>query len=155
MNGLSKYKRREVVDYTPKQPSFLPPQQRCKPEQQKLLPMQAEWLRRNYSDCTDLDLSLALWCDAKMIQRYARNNYLTKSGKFQTWAKTHDQMQPVGPPRTHIETDEELKTRIEWEEQTDKAFAADYAITFDNCTHEEQCHIAGVLVEAMRWGREH
>lgn len=155
MTNLNKYKRHEVLDYAPKQPSFLTPQNRCKPDQTKLLPKQAEWLRKNYSDCTDTELAMALWCDVELVQRYARNNYLQKSGKFQSWAKAHDPTKPVGPPRTHLETDEELIRRIRWEEQQDNTFAADYALTFDFATQEERCRIAGVIADAMRWAREH
>lgn len=155
MIDLSKYKRRKVVDYAPQHPSFLSPQLQCTIGQKKLLIRQAEWLRANYSDCTDLELAMTLCCDKSMVERYAHNNSLQKSYKFVVWAKTHDPSLPVEPPRTHIESDEELLARIRQESKDDIIFAADYADTFDFCNSSERKALTNVLFDALRWGREH
>ena len=155
MIDLSKYKRRSVIDYAPKPPSFLTPQLRCTVGQTKFLVRQAEWLRKNYSDCTDAELAMTLCCDVSMVKRYAHNNGLQKSHKFVKWAKTHDPSLPVETPRTHIESDEELLVRIQQESKDDLIFAADYSDSFDFCNSSERKALTNVLFEALRWGREH
>jgi len=155
MIDLSKYKRRTVIDYAPKQPSFLTPQLRCTVGQTKLLIRQADWLRKNYSDCTDAELAMTLSCDVSMVKRYAHNNGLQKSHKFLAWAKINDPSLPVAPPRTHVESDEELLTRIRQESKDDFIYAAEYAETFRFCTSSERKALTNVLFEALRWGREH
>ena len=155
MIDITKYKRKLVSDYVPKRPGYISNRDRCAGDQTRLTPRQAAWLRKNYADCTDADLAMALWCEEGMIQRYARNNALNKSAKFQRWAKTNDPTMPVPTPRQHYETDEELAERIRAESKADSIIASSVADTFDFCNQSEKKALTHILFEALRWGREH
>lgn len=114
-----------------------------------------EWLRKYFPDSENWQLAKALNATEAEITFEARAMHIVKSKRFVAWEKYDPDKREKGCPfGFHYETEEEREKRLEQEREQMQRRAEAIARSFDFCDKDEMESIVGVLMEAIKWGKE-